>query len=403
MATLKLSDAKIKTLKPQEKIYRILDADRLYIEVRPTGVKVWRFKFVLDGKESSMSLGEYPAIGLADARNLREEMREKLSKGIHPVKERKNIKKAEQEKITNTFKSLTDEFVKERLSKRTEKYVQQFMRNMEKDAFPIIGSKDVREVTSGDVLQCIKHTMKRVKRQKNSGTGEVAAINTRKFIGAVMRYAIATLRADNDPTYAVRDVIARPAVNHARPLTKEEKKQARTKLESYRGAETVKNAGLILLYTMLRTIEIRRMEWSWVDFDDRVVNFPKSAMKKSRAHILPMSDQVFNVLQAQYLNSGHKDLVFPAVYKASGMLSQMTLNRMLEYIGLDEVTAHDFRATASTSLNEMGYDEKWIESQLAHADDNKTRASYNHAKYLQDRRKMIQDWANIVDSWKDLR
>lgn len=403
MATSKLSDAKIKTLKSQDKIYRILDADRLYIEVRPTGKKVWRFKFVFEGSESSMSLGEYPAVSLADARNLRDEMREKLAKGIHPVKERKEIKKAAEEKITNTFLAITDEYIKERLSSKTERYVEQFKRNMQKDVFPIIGNKDVRDITSADVLQCLKHTMKRVKRQKNFGTGEVTAINTRKFIGAVMRYAIATLRAENDPTYAVRDVIVRPDVNHARPLTKEEKKQARTKLENYRGAETVRNAGLILLYTMLRTIEIRRMEWGWVDFDDRVVNFPKTAMKKSRAHILPMSDQVYEILKNQYLNSGHNTLVFPAVYKSSGMLNQMTLNRMLEYVGLSEVTAHDFRATASTALNEMGYDEKWIESQLAHADDNKTRASYNHAKYMQDRKKMMQDWANIVDSWKDLK
>ena len=152
---------------------------------------------------------------------------------------------------------------------------------------------------------------------------------------------------------------------------------------------------------MLRTIEIRRMEWTWVDFDERVVNFPKTAMKKSRAHILPISDQVYSILKTQHANSGNKKYVFPAVYKSDGMLNQMTLNRMLENLGLEDVTAHDFRATASTLLNEMGYEEKWIESQLAHADENKTRASYNHAKYLNDRRKMMQDWADIVDSWKD--
>ena len=203
-------------------------------------------------------------------------------------------------------------------------------------------------------------------------------------------------------TQLMRSVmLLRPDVTHARPLTKKERIIVRTKLESYGGAETVKNAGLMLLYTMLRTIEVRRMEWAWVDFDQPVVNFPKAAMKKSRDHILPMSYQVFELLKTQYKNSGNKKYVFPAVYQSDGMLNQMTLNRMLKYIGLNTVSAHDFRATASTLLNEAGYEEKWIEAQLAHTDDNKTRASYNHAKYLVDRRKMMQDWADMVDGWKE--
>ena len=348
-----------------------------------------------------MSLGEYPIVCLADARLLREEMRAKLAKGIHPVEDRKKLKQVEDEKFTNTFSAIAQEYAKERLKTKSERYAEQFQVSLEKDILPIIGNKDVRNITSADVLTIIKNTMKRVRTQKNRGTGEVTAIQNRKFIGAVMRYAIATLRAENDPTYAVRDVVARPEVTHAKSLSKEERAQVRTRLENYGGAETVKNAGFMLLYTMLRTIEIRRMEWSWVDFDERVVNFPKTAMKKSRAHILPMSDQVYNILKIQYANSGNKQFVFPAVYKNDGMLNQMTLNRMLDNLGLDDVSAHDFRATASTLLNELGYEEKWIESQLAHADDNKTRASYNHAKYLIDRRKMMQDWADIVDGWKE--
>lgn len=401
MAAIKLSDAKIKTLKPEEKTYRILDGDRLYIEVRSTGAKVWRFKFVHEGKESSMSLGEYPAIGLADARSLRDEMKSKLARGIHPVKERKQAREEKTKKITNTFDAIAAEYLKERLVNTTERYREQFKDSLAKDISPVIGSKDVRDITSADVLNILKNTTARVRSQKNHGTGEVTAIQNRKFIGAVMRYAIATLRAENDPTYAVRDVIARPEVEHARPLSKEEKKKARTNLNTYRGTETVKNAGFILLYTMLRTIEIRRMQWSWVDFDERIINFPKSAMKKNREHILPMSDQVYEILQKQYLNSGNHDLVFPAIFKPQEMLGQMTLNRMLEYIGLKNVSAHDFRATASTSLYEKGYEEDWIEKQLAHANSNRTKASYDHSKHLDARRKMLQDWADIVDSWAE--
>lgn len=396
-----LNDTKLRTLKPTEKLYRITDFDGLCIEVKPTGKKFWRFRFRYLDKALMMTLGEYPVVGLAEARRLRDDAKALLHKGVNPIEDRVEKKQEEKNASKNTFKLVAEEYIENKIADRTEKYKQQMRDSFERDVYRVIGNKAVKDVTSHDVLKIMENTLKRVQSQNNYGTGEVTAIQNRKFIGAVMRYAIATLRAENDPTYAVRDVVARPEVTHAKPLNKEERAQVRTRLENYGGAETVKNAGFMLLYTMLRTIEIRRMEWLWVDFDERVVNFPKTAMKKSRAHILPMSDQVYNILKIQHANSGNKKYVFPAVYKSDGMLNQMTLNRMLENLGLSDVSAHDFRATASTLLNEMGYEEKWIESQLAHADENKTRASYNHAKYLNDRRKMMQDWADIVDSWRN--
>ncbi len=401
MAAIKLTDAKIKTLKPQDKVYRILDSERLYIEVRPTGAKVWRFKFVFAGKESSMSLGSYPAISLADARMLRDEMKAKIAKGIHPVQDKKEEKQKEIDKEANTFDAIADEYARERLSARTPLHLDKFKTSLAKDISPVIGKKDVRDVTAADVLKIMRNTVDRVKSQNNRGTGEATAIQNRGFISAVMCYAIATLRAENDPTYAVRKVIVRPEIEHARPLTKEEKQKVRLGLETYRGSETVKNAGFILLYAMLRSVEIRRMRWDWVDFDARTVIFPKAAMKKNRVHVLPMSEQVYQVLQKQYLNSGNQALVFPAIYKKGEEMDKMTLNRMLKYIGLSSVSSHDFRATASTDLYEKGYEEDWIEKQLAHAEGNKTKASYDHSKHMEARRKMLQDWADIVDSWRD--
>ncbi|WP_336014784.1 tyrosine-type recombinase/integrase [Acinetobacter pittii] len=401
MSNIKLTDAKIKTLKPQEKVYRLLDADRLYIEVRPTGVKVWRLKYVLNGKESSMSLGEYPSVTLADARQLKDEVRAKLAKGIDPVDSRKKERQAMQGKVANTFDNIAKEYLEQRLNNKSDIYKTSFITSLKKDISPVIGKKDVKDVTAADVLKIIQNTVKRVSKQKNFGTGETTAIQNRKFVGAVMRYAIATLRAVNDPTYAVRDVIERPKINHAKPLDRDERRTIRTNIDNYNGSETVQNAGYILLYSMLRSVEIRKMEWAWVDFDKRLVEFPREVMKKYRLHVLPMSDQVYNVLQKQYKNSGNKKHVFPAIYKPDGMLDKSTLNRMLKYIGLNDVTSHDFRATASTLLYEMGYEEAWIERQLAHAESNKTKASYDHSQHLDARRKMMQDWADIVDSWKD--
>ncbi len=395
-----LSDSKIRSAKPKEKLYRLGDSDGLCVEIKPNGKKYWRYRFQWLKKTQMMSLGEYPIVGLAEARTKRDEAKSLVASGINPVEEKENQKKAKHEEYDNRvlFKDVAAEFKKEKLNNRSERYQEAFQRALDKDILKVIGDKDIKEVTSADVLTIMKKTIARVKRQKNHGTGEVSAIQNRTFIGGVMRYAIATLRADYDPTYAVKNVVERPEIEHARPMEKHEAVQLRNKLNNYGGSSTVKNAGLVMLYSMLRTIEIRRMKWEYVDFEARTITFPKEMMKKKRIHIVPMSDQVFNILQEQRKIVGNREYVFPAIYQ-DGMLSATTLNKMLDYIGLSDVTAHDFRATASTLLNEKDYDDKWIEKQLAHADGNKTRATYNHAKYLESRRKMLQDWANIVDSW----
>ena len=357
-----------------------------------------------------MGLGEYPVVPLAEARKKRDEAKGLLDKNLNPLDEKRKEKLSLELNIksTNTFKNIAQEYKQEKLTSRSERHQERFQSALDKDILKVIGGKDVREVTSADVLQIMKNTIKRVKKQRNFGSGEVTAIQNRKFVGAVMRYAIATLRADYDPTYAVKDAIERPDVEHARPIEKHEAKKLREKLETYTGSHTVRNAVLAMLYSMLRTIEIRRMQWSFVDFDEKLITYPVASKKsgqtrttkKNRIHIVPMSEQLYQLLKEQEKFTGNREHVFASVYK-DGMLSATTINRALDYIGLHDVTAHDFRATASTMLHEKGYESEWIELQLSHDDDDKTRASYNHARYLDDRRKMLQDWADIIDSWKE--
>ena len=402
-----LSDSKIKTLKPLSKVHRVTDSDGLCIEIKPNGKKVWRFRFRYLGKSLMMTLGEYPIVGLAEARRKRDDAKVDLANDINPIEKRRESRAAAVTEIENTFENIANEYALKRLNDKSQDYNERFNGVMRRDVYPLIGKKDVREITSADVLKIMNESIKRISKQSNFGTGEYSAIQTRKFIGAVMRYAIATLRADYDPTYAVRDAIKSPRVEHAQPLSQDAAKLFRSKIDSYQGSMTVKNAGLSMLYSMLRSIEIRRMQWDFVDFDQRIITFPISStrsgqertMKKDRVHIVPMSNQLFDLLKKQYELTSNRPYVFASVYK-DGMLGESTLNAMLSYIGLKGVTSHDFRATASTVLNEKGYDEDWVELQLAHSSDNKTRASYNHAKYLDQRRKMLQDWADIVDSWQ---
>lgn len=407
--TRMLSDSKIKTLKPTEKMYRILDAERLYIEVRPSGKKIWRFKYTLNGKEGTISFGEYPSVSLADARKRKEDAKALLAKGINPVEDRNQKEEEKRSATNNSFKAITEEFIKEKMKYKSEGYVDRFKGAMERDIYKIIGNKPIKEVNSADVLQIMKNTMERIKKQDNFATGEAAANLNRRFIGLVMRYAIVTLRTDTDPTYAVKEAIESPQVEHARPLEPHERTTLRTNIDTYKGSSTVRNATLTLLYSMLRTIEVRKMEWPFVNFEDRIIKFPRSSrrrrqersMKMDRVHIVPMSDQLFEILKDQYAITKGQKYVFASPQKRDCMISRTTLNKMLMYIGLREVTAHDFRATASTLLYEKGYEEAWIEKQLAHAEQNRTKASYDHSQHLEARRKMMQDWADIVDSWKD--
>ncbi|HHY2116874.1 TPA: tyrosine-type recombinase/integrase [Acinetobacter baumannii] len=404
-----LSDSKIKTLKPTEKMYRILDAERLYIEVRPSGKKIWRFKYTLNGKEGTISFGEYPSVSLADARKRKEDAKALLAKGINPVEDRNQKEEEKRSATNNSFKAVTEEFIKEKMKYKSEGYIERFKGAMERDIYKIIGNKPIKEVNSADVLQIMKNTMERIKKQDNFATGEAAANLNRRFIGLVMRYAIVTLRTDTDPTYAVKEAIESPQVEHARPLEPHERTTLRTNIDTYKGSSTVRNATLTLLYSMLRTIEVRKMEWPFVNFDDRIIKFPRSSrrrrqersMKMDRVHIVPMSDQLYEILKDQYAITKGQKYVFASPQKRDCMISRTTLNKMLTYIGLNDVTAHDFRATASTLLYEKGYEEAWIEKQLAHAEQNRTKASYDHSQHLEARRKMMQDWADIVDSWKD--
>lgn len=406
-----LTDTKIKSLKPRDKTYRIADNNGLCIEVRSTGTKLWRYRYRYNGKASMLSLGEYPLIGLADARKAKDQARLLLDDGINPIQIRRQEKFEAQINNLNTFKHIANEYISEMLSSRSDGYINKFRKSLEIDILPAIGEKNVKDINSADVLYIIKSTVNRIRTNGKHGTGEVTAMNNQKIIGAVMRYSIATLRAETDPTYAVRGVLMRPEIEHARPLTREEQALFRRGLDNFKGSLTVRNALLTMSYTMLRSIEIRRMKWQYVDFESKIINFPISTRsnnqerttKKNRIHLVPMSNQLFILLKSQYIESGNKEFVFPSVYgNNSNTIGNSTLNVALKNMGLKTVTAHDFRATASTILNEKDFDENWIEKQLAHADQNKTRASYNHAKYMEQRSNMMQQWADIVDSWKDI-
>ena len=404
-----LNDTKIKQLKPTEKMYRIADHSGLCLEVRPNGSKHWRFRYRFLGKASMLSLGEYPIVSLANARQKVVEQKSLLDQNIDPAKYRVEEKEKAKLQELSSFREVALEWYETKQSKRSESYRQTVQKSFERDLFPAFGAKDIKAVTPYDVLKMQKDTIKRVTKQMNHGTGESTAIRNRQIVNAIFNYAIANLLCETNPAISLGQTVERPPKETARPMTQEEMSRFNAAMKASRSTEMVKNAIMLLLYSMMRSVEICRVRWEWVDFEKKLITIPSATkeqleqgernIKMNRIHLVPLSHQMIKILENQKLQS-NDELVFCSVFNKSKIMNKTTINRALASMGFDSLTAHDFRATASTLLHEAKYNSEWIELQLAHADKNVVRGTYNHAQSLDDRRQMMQDWCDMVDSWK---
>ena len=402
-----LNDLKIKQLKPKDKIYRVADHSGLCVEVRPSGGKFWRYRYRFLTKAKMLTIGQYPETTLAEARLKTLEYRKQLANGTDPSSYLQHERLEALKASNGTFFLVTAEYLESKKGQHSEEWFQRRNSYFNRDVFPIIGSKPIHEIDSIDIKNVLDSTTARI-RKTGKGTGENRGIFVRQMIGEVMRYAIITKRISLDPTYALRGYLKQPDVIHARPLTEVEKRELSQKLNQYGGLTSTRNAIQAAAYTWLRSIEIRRALKEYINFDDKTWTIPavsradilagKRNMKKNRMHIVPLSDQMINLLKEQFSLYPKSDFIFPG--EDGDMMGKTTLNTALENMKF-EFRMHSLRATASTVANENGFNQDWVELQLAHASDNKTRASYNHAQYLSDRREMMQWWANHVDSWSN--
>ena len=404
-----LNDTKIKQLKAREKMYRIADHSGLCLEIRINGSKHWRFRYRFLGKASMLSLGEYPMISLAAARQKTIEQKLLLDQNIDPAKFKVEEREKAKLNAESIFKEIALEWYETKKTKRSESFRLTVEKAFEKDLFPAFGSKDIKMVTPHDILRMQKDTVTRVTKQINHGTGESTAIRNRQLVNSIFNYAIANLLCETNPAISLGQTVERPPKQTARPLTEDEKLRFNEAIKNSRSTEMVKNSIMLLVYSMMRSIEICRLKWDWVDFNKAVITIPPATkeqldqgernIKMNRTHLVPLSTQMIEILKNQKKQS-NDEYVFCSVFNKSKIMNKTTINRALGSMGF-EFTAHDFRATASTVLHEAGYNSEWIELQLAHVDKNAVRGTYNHAQNLDDRRKMMQDWCDIVDSWKD--
>lgn len=389
-----LTDTKIRNAKPSDKPIKLPDSNGLYLEVRQTGAKLWRYRYKIGGKENVFAIGEYPAVCLADARTIRANARELVKQGIHPAHDRNASKAAQIAENANTFKAVALEWIEQRKTKWTPYYFRQIDRFLNADVFPYVGNLPIRAVTAAHLLEIVKRIEKR--------GAETVALMVRQWCSAIFRYAVATLRADIDPAAALRGAIHRPKVVHRKPMTRSQVADFVKALEGYAGYRTTVIALRLMLLTFVRTVELRGALWTEIDLDRAEWRIPAERMKMREPHIVPLSRQAVELLRELHTHTGGRGMLFPNYRNPKTCMTATTLNRALERMGFngkDSIgfSAHGFRATASTILNEIGFRPDVIERQLAHAERNKVRASYNQAEYLEERRAMMQQWADMTD------
>ena len=393
-----LTDAKIRNAKPTDKPIKLTDAGGLYLDVRPTGTKLWRYRYRIAGKENLFAVGEYPALSLAEARTKRAEARELVKRGIHPSHERQATRLMTHSANANTFEAVGREWIEKKKPTWTPYYLRQVERFLASDVFPHVGPLPIRSVTAAHLLEIVRRI---------EGRGaETVALMVRQWSSAIFRYAVATLRADTDPAAALKGAIHRPRTKHAKPLSRDQIADFMRAVDDYGGYRTTVIALRLMLLTFVRTKELRETPWTEIDLDRGEWRIRAQRMKMRQPHIVPLSRQTVVLLRELHTHTGGRDFLFPNYRNPNTCMTGTTLNRALERMGFngrDSIgfSAHGFRATASTILNEIGIRPDVIERQLAHADRNTVRAAYNQGEYLEERRAMMQQWADLLSEIED--
>lgn len=395
MALTAIAIAKAKAI---EKPLKLADGDGLHLLVRPAGGKLWRFRYRFNGKENMLALGSFPEVTLLEARRRRDDARKLLAEGADPAVKKRLDRIAAAHSARNTFGLVADEYLANQEANGAATATMAKLRWMLKDLAKPLERRPAADVSPAEILDLLKRIEKTGRRE--------TARRLRGVIGSVFRYAVVTLRAANDPTLALRGALLRPQVRHRPALTDEKALGAlMLAIDEYDGWPTLRAALQLLALTMTRPGDVRGMRRSEIDFGRAVWRIPAERMKMRRPHDVPLSRQAVSVLNDVWPLSAGGDLVLPSIRSAQRPLSENALNSALRRMGYgrDEVTAHGFRSSASTILNERGFEPDVIEAALAHQDENEIRRAYNRASYWPERVALLQAWADLLDSFRSPR
>jgi integrase len=393
----KLTAVQIRNAKPKEKPYRFPDGHGLYFYVAPSGKRSWRYRFKINGKESTFTLGEYPNMSLEGARAARIEARDKVKTGKNPAHERREERLAakneenEKKKIgEDSFEAVALEWISQQRGRWSRDHANAVRLTLENDVLPLIGSHRVDTITPPMVLQVIRNIESR-------GALEVAH-KVLQRMNAVFRYAVQTGKATFNPAGDMKGVLKTRKVVHMAALSREELPEILRVLTVADIHTTTRLALKFTLLTAARSGEVRGATWEEINLDEAIWRIPPERMKMDSPHNVPLSKQAVAILERVGRLYGKEGLVFPGIRQNSKQLSENTLLYALYRIGYhSKATVHGFRATFSTIANESGFDGDVIEKALAHEQRNRVRAAYHRSEYLEQRRKLMQWWADLLD------
>lgn len=386
-----LSDLQIRRAKPEAKTYSITDGFGLSLIVEPSGSKAWRFRYRFAGKAKMISLGTYPLTSLAEAREKRDEMRKLVMAGQNPSDVRKENKRALLLEQSNTFEAIAREWHARNAERWSAGYSKDMMNSFEKDIFPYIGHRPIKDIKPLELLDALSRI------ERRGATEKVRKVRQR--CAEVWKYAIITGRAEYNPAPDLSSALQPHKSSNYAHLKASELPEFLHCVDGYRGSEIAKFALRLLVMTGLRPGELRGGLWSEIDMDNALWEIPPERMKMRRGHIVPLPKQALEILHRVHPISGKGKLIFPGRVGSDKSISEMTMNLLIYRIGYrGRATGHGFRHTMSTILHEQGFNTAWIELQLAHIDKNRIRGTYNHAQYLDGRREMLQWYADYMDT-----
>lgn len=386
-----LTDSSIRTAKPKEKLYRLPDANGLCLEVTPTGSKLWRYRYRYDGKAKMLALGAYPAVTLLEARQKRDAARQQLIAGIDPGEHKKAAKVVARAEAL-TFEAVAREWYAYNAPRWAESTAYKAKLYLENDLLPVIGSRPVAAITRPDLVELVRKVEAR-------GTLNAAG-KIRQWLHQIYRYALAKGVVESNPATDL-DVVAAPAkaARHHPHVSFAELPELLEKLETAKLSSLTRWAINLLTLTAVRPGELRAAPWVEFDLDAATWTIPKERMKARRPHVVPLPRQAVAILRQLHEVTGSYALLFPGQQSAARPMSENTINKALRIMGYEgRQTGHGFRHLLSTELNGRGYNRDWIERQLAHGDKDEIRDTYNHATYLEQRREMMQAWADSIDA-----
>lgn len=386
------TDLEAKAAQAAEETYRLSFGEGLQLEVRPTGAKVWIYRYQKPStkKYTVLTIGKYPKVSLKNAKKLLHDAKDQIGQGIDPNKQ-KQREKAQMTYQGETFQEVALEWYANQLGRWSEANAEQVLQCLKLDVFPHIGASVFLELEPPDLLRVI--------RRKESTGALSMALKVKQRIGAVYSYAVATGRAKYNPIPDIGGAMqAKSKAKHYKALTTKELPQFLQELSAYR-SEVMRRAVQFALLTFARTGSIRLAEWGEIDWDKGHWNIPAEHMKMGVAHTIPLSRQALNLLEELKPFTGDSKFIF-YTHRKTQPISSNALLAVLRHMGWhDRTTTHGYRALASSVLYEAGFDPHIIERQLAHAERNKIAAAYNYqAQYLAEREKIMQFWADFIDS-----